>query len=150
VPAGADEVLVLETTIDDMSPQLYEHVLERLLAAGARDAFLVPVVMKRSRPGTMLRVLAAPADRDRLAGIVFAETSTIGLRYTSWGRIVLPREERTVETAYGVVRVKVARAPDGTLNVAPEFEDCRRLAGERGVPVKAVHQAALAAALALR
>src|SRR5439155_544967 len=70
--AGADEVVVLEATIDDMSPQLYEHVLERLLAAGARDAFLVPVVMKKSRPAIMLRVLAAPADRDRLAGIVFA------------------------------------------------------------------------------
>jgi len=145
VAVGTDEVLVLEATIDDMSPQLYEHVLERLLAAGARDAFLVPVIMKRSRPATMLRVLAAPADRERLAGIVFAETSTIGLRYTSWRRMVLAREERTVETAYGVVRVKLARAPDGTLNVAPEFEDCRRLASERGVPLKVVHQAALAA-----
>jgi pyridinium-3,5-bisthiocarboxylic acid mononucleotide nickel chelatase len=129
-----------------MSPQLYEHVLERLLAAGARDAFLVPVVMKKSRPATMLRVLAEPADRDRLAGIVFAETSTIGLRWTTWRRIVLPREERTVETPYGTVRVKVSRAPDGTLNVAPEFEDCRRLATERGVPLKLVHQAALVAA----
>src|SRR2546422_5541681 len=127
VAAGADEVVVLEATIDDMSPQLYEHVLERLLAAGARDAFLVPVVMKKSRSAIMLRVLAAPADRDRLAGIVFAETSSIGLRYTTWARLVLPREERTVETAYGTVRVKIARAPDGTLNVAPEFEDCRRL-----------------------
>jgi len=145
--AGADEVVVLEATIDDMSPQLYEHVLERLLAAGARDAFLVPVVMKKSRPGTMLRVLAAPADRDRLAGIVFAETSTVGLRYTTWGRLVLPREERTVETPYGTVRVKIARAPDGTVNVAPEFEDCRRLATERGVALKLVHQAAMAAAL---
>jgi len=145
--AGADEVVVLEATIDDMSPQLYEHVLERLLAAGARDAFLVPVVMKKSRPAIMLRVLAAPADRDRLAGIVFAETSTIGLRYTTWGRLVLPREERTVETPYGPARVKIARAPDGTLNVAPEFEDCRRLATERGVALKAVYQAALAAAL---
>src|SRR5439155_737566 len=125
--------LGVEATIDDMSPQLYEHVLERLLAAGARDAFLVPVVMKKSRPAIMLRVLAAPADRDRLAGIVFAETSTIGLRYTTWARLVLPREERTVETPYGTVRVKIARAPDGTLNVAPEFEDCRRLATERGV-----------------
>ena len=94
----------------------------------------------------MLRVLAAPADRDRLAGIVFAETSTIGLRHTTWSRIVLPREERTVETPYGMVRVKIARAPDGTPNVAPEFEDCRRLAAERGVPLKLVHQAALAAA----
>ena len=98
----------------------------------------------------MLRVLAAPADRERLAGIVFAETSTIGLRYTSWRRMVLAREERTVETAYGPVRVKLARAPDGTLNVAPEFEDCRRLASERGVPLKVVHQAALAAAVAPR
>jgi hypothetical protein len=147
VPAGADEVIVLEATIDDMSPQLYEHVLERLLAEGARDAFLVPVIMKKSRPATMLRVLAAPADRDRLAGIVFAETTTIGLRFTTWRRLVLAREEHTVETPYGPVRVKVARAPDGTPNVAPEFEDCRRLASERGVPLKLVHQAALAAAL---
>jgi uncharacterized protein (TIGR00299 family) protein len=145
--AGADEVVVLETTIDDLSPQLYEHVLERLLAAGARDAFLVPVTMKKSRPGTMLRVLAAPADRERLAGIVFAETSTIGLRWTTWQRTVLPREERTVQTPWGAVRVKLARAPDGTVNVAPEFEDCRRLATERGVALKRVHQAALAAAL---
>ncbi len=147
VAAGTDQVVVLETTIDDMSPQLYEHVLERLLAAGARDAFLVPVVMKKSRPATMLRVLAAPADRDRLAGIVFAETSSIGLRWSTWNRLVLPREERTVETPYGPVRVKVARAPDGTVNVAPEFEDCKRLAVERGVALKLVHQAALAAAL---
>ncbi len=148
VATGADAVVVLEATIDDLNPQIYEHVLERLLAAGARDAFLAPVVMKRSRPATMLRVLAEPADRDRLAGIVFAETSTIGLRYATWQRLVLPREERAVQTVYGSVRVKVARAPDGTLNVAPEFEDCRRLATERGVPLKLVHQAALVAALA--
>jgi uncharacterized protein (DUF111 family) len=94
-----------------------------------------------------LRVLAEPADRDRLASIVFAETSTIGLRYATWRRLVLPREERTVTTPYGTVRVKVATAPDGTLNVAPEFEDCRALARARGVPLKVVHQAALAAAL---
>jgi hypothetical protein len=145
VAPGADEVVVLEATVDDMSPQLWEHVLDRLLAAGARDAFLVPVVMKKSRPATMLRVLAAPADRDRLAGIVFAETSTIGLRHTTWARMVLPREERTVETPYGTVRVKIAHAPDGTPNVAPEFEDCRRLAAERGVPLKLILQAAVAA-----
>ena len=144
---AADEVVVLEATIDDSNPQIYEHVLERLLEAGARDAFLEPVVMKKSRPGTTLRVLAEPADRDRLAGIVFAETSTIGLRYATWRRLVLPREERTVTTPYGPVRVKVATAPDGTLNVAPEFEDCRALARTRGVPLKVVHQAALAAAL---
>src|SRR6516162_612985 len=148
VPALAtDEVVVLEATIDDSNPQIYEHVLERLLEAGARDAFLEPAMMKKSRPGTTLRVLAEPADRDRLAGIVFAETSTIGLRYATWRRLVLPREERTVTTPYGTVRVKVATAPDGTLNVAPEFEDCRARARARGVPLKVVHQAALAAAL---
>ena len=144
---GHDEVVVLEATIDDMNPQLFEHVLERLLAAGARDVCLAPVVMKKSRPGTLLRVLATPADRVRLAGIIFAETSTIGLRYTTWQRMVLPREECTVETPYGAVRVKIATAPDGTRNVAPEFDDCRRLATERQVPLKLVHQAALLAAM---
>ena len=147
VDAGADDVVVLEATIDDMSPQLYEHVLERLLAAGARDAFLVPVVMKKSRPATMLRVLAAPGDRERLATIVFAETTTIGLRWVTERRIVLAREETRVETPWGAVRVKVARAPDGTVNIAPEFEDCRRIATEKQVALKAVHQAAMAAAL---
>lgn len=147
VASGTDEVVVLEATIDDMNPQLYEHVLERLLDAGARDAFLVPALMKKSRPGTTLRVLAAPADRDRLAGIVFAETTTIGVRFSTWQRLVLPREERTVATPWGAVRVKIATAPDGTRNVAPEFDDCRRVAIAAGVPLKAVHQAALAAAL---
>jgi uncharacterized protein (DUF111 family) len=148
VAAGVDDVVVLEATIDDMSPQLYEHVLERLLAAGARDAFLVPVVMKKSRPATMLRVLAAPADRERLATIVFAETTTIGLRWVAERRMVLAREEKRVDTPWGAVRVKIARAPDGTVNVAPEFEDCRRIATEKQVPLKMVHQAAMAAALA--
>lgn len=148
--AGEEAVVVLETTIDDMNPELYEHVLERLLASGARDAFLTPVVMKKSRPGTLLRVLCDPADRERLAGIVFAETSTIGLRWTTWERMVLPREIRTVETEYGPIAVKIARAPDGTMNVAPELDACRRVATERSVALKLVHQAALAAALAAR
>jgi pyridinium-3,5-bisthiocarboxylic acid mononucleotide nickel chelatase len=148
VAVGTDAVVVLEATIDDMNPQLYEHVLERLLAAGARDAFLAPALMKKSRPGTTLRVLVDPADRDRLAAIVFAETSTIGLRFATWERMLLPREERQVETPWGTVRVKIATAPDGTRNVAPEFDDCRRVATAAGVALKVVHQAALAAALA--
>jgi uncharacterized protein (TIGR00299 family) protein len=147
VETGSDDVIVLEATIDDMNPEFYEHVLERLLAAGAKDAFLTPVVMKKSRPGVTLSVLVAPADRDRLAAIVFAETSTIGLRWTPWTRVVLPRESRRVETAYGAVSVKLATAPDGTVNVAPELDDCRRVAAERGVPLKLVHQAAVAAAV---
>jgi len=146
ITPASDEVLVLEATIDDTSPELWGHVLERLLDSGAKDAFLEPVVMKKSRPGVTLRVLAAPADRDRLAGVIFAETSTIGLRWAPWRRIVLPRETRIVETEYGPVGVKLATAPDGTTNVAPEFEDCRRIARARGVALKLVYQAALAAA----
>jgi uncharacterized protein (DUF111 family) len=92
-----------------MSPQLYEHVLERLLAAGARDAFLVPAIMKKSRPATVLRVLAAPADRDRLATIVFAETSTIGLRHTTWRRSS-SRAKCALSRQYGTVREDRARA----------------------------------------
>ena len=95
----------------------------------------------------MLRVLAAPGDRERLATIVFAETTTIGLRWVTERRIVLAREETRVETPWGAVRVKVARAPDGTVNIAPEFEDCRQIATEKQVALKAVHQAAMAAAL---
>jgi uncharacterized protein (TIGR00299 family) protein len=144
----AESVVVLEATIDDMNPELWEHVLDRLFASGARDAFLTPVVMKRGRPGTLLRVLCDGADRERLAAIVFAETSTIGLRWTTWDRLVLPREIRTVTTSYGAIEVKIARAPDGTVNVAPELASCRRVATERGVPLKLVYQAALAAALA--
>jgi uncharacterized protein (TIGR00299 family) protein len=147
VAPAADDVVVLEATIDDSAPELFEHVIDRLLAAGAKDVFLVPVIMKKSRPAVMLRVLAAPADRDRLATIVFAETSTIGLRYTTWSRLVLPREEATVETPWGAVRIKIATAPDGTRNVAPEYEDCRRVALARTVPLKLVVQAAIAAAL---
>ena len=144
--AGSEEIVVLEATVDDTSPELWEHVLERLLEAGAKDAFLEPVVMKKSRPGVTLRVLAAPTDRERLASVIFAETTTIGLRWAPWRRVVLARETRTVETEYGAVAVKVAHAPDGSRNLAPEFEDCRRLARARGVALKLVYQAALAAA----
>jgi hypothetical protein len=143
---ASDEVIVLEATIDDTSPELWEYVFERLFEEGAKDAFLEPVVMKKSRPGVTLRVVAAPNDRDRLAAVIFAETSTIGLRWAPWRRLVLPRETRLVDTEYGPVTVKLATAPDGTVNVAPEFEDCRRVARARNVALKLVYQAALAAA----
>lgn len=146
VAAGTDDVVLLETNIDDANPELYDHVLERLFAAGARDVFLTPVLMKKNRPATKLTVLAAPADRDRLAAIVLAETTAIGLRWTPMRRLVLPRESRTVDTEFGPVRVKIATAPDGTRNLAPEHDDCRRVAAERGVALKLVYQAALAAA----
>jgi uncharacterized protein (TIGR00299 family) protein len=144
--ASGDEMVEIATNIDDCSPELYEHVMEQLFAAGARDVWLVPAQMKKNRPGTVLHVLVEPTARDALAALVLRETSAIGLRYHAVQRVVSPRELITVGTEYGAVQVKVAQAADGTVNVAPEYDDCRRVARERGVPLKLVYQAAIAAA----
>ncbi len=145
-PAGRDEVVVIETNIDDYNPEFYEYVMDGLLAAGARDVYLVPVHMKKNRPGIVLSVLCADTDRERLAGMILSETSAIGIRYYSARRLVLSRSTREVHTPYGPVRVKVAVSPDGYENIAPEYEDCKRVAREKTVPIKVVYQAALTAA----
>jgi uncharacterized protein (TIGR00299 family) protein len=144
--AERDEIVVIETNIDDYNPELYEYVVERLIKAGARDVYLTAVQMKKGRPGVILSVLCAADQREALGGIVLAETSAIGLRYYSAQRMVLERDVRQVVTDYGTVRVKVARGPDGHENLAPEYEDCKRIAAERQVPIKLVYQAALVAA----
>jgi hypothetical protein len=146
-PLG-DELVEIATNIDDSSPEIYEHVLASLFAAGARDAWLTPAQMKKNRPGVVLHALAEPAAREVLAGIILRETSAIGVRFTAVQRRILPRRQVSVETPYGAVLVKLADAPDGTVNVAPEYDDCRRIALERGVALKVVYQAAIAAALA--
>jgi uncharacterized protein (TIGR00299 family) protein len=142
-----DDLLVIETNIDDLNPEFYEHVMDRLFGAGARDVYLTPVHMKKNRPGVILSVLCTDSDRDRLSAIVLSETSAIGVRYYPVRRRILERDTRQVSTPYGPVRVKVAHAPDGRENLAPEYEDCKRAATEKGVPLKLVYQAALAAAL---
>lgn len=147
VESHGDELVMLETNIDDLNPEIYEHVMERVLEAGGRDVCLTPVHMKKNRPGIILSVLCAEPDRERLAAIVLSETSAIGLRYYPVRRTVLEREVVEVATTYGAVRVKIATAPDGHRNLAPEYEDCKRLAREHNVPLKVVYQAALAAAL---
>lgn len=147
---GSDDVVVIETNIDDYNPEFYEYVIGRLFEAGARDVYLTPVHMKKNRPGILLTVLGSDTDRERLAGIVLTETSAIGLRYYPARRIVLARHTREVSTPYGIVRIKVALGPDDHENVAPEYEDCKRLALETGVPIKLVYQAALTAALSAR
>jgi pyridinium-3,5-bisthiocarboxylic acid mononucleotide nickel chelatase len=141
-----DRLLVLETNLDDMNPEIYEHVVERLFASGALDVWMTAVQMKKNRPGTVLSVLAGSAARDRLTGVLLAETTTLGVRITPVERIAVPRESAVVETRFGSVRVKIGTAPDGGRNVAPEYADCRRIALERGVPLKHVYQAAIAAA----
>lgn len=131
--------------IDDMNPQLFGTLMDRLLEAGALDVFYAPVQMKKNRPGTLVTVLARPADRERLSGILFAETTTIGVRYQEMVRECLDRELVVVETAFGPVRFKVARRAGHVLNASPEFDDCARIAAERQVPVKQVQAVALKA-----
>ncbi len=140
--AEAAEVRVIEANIDDMSPEVAGFVRERLLEAGALDVTLTPVFMKKDRPGFTLTVLADPADRLRLGDVLFAETTTIGIREYAAQRRVLERRWQEVETEFGRVRVKVAAANGALLNFAPEYEDCRRIAKEKNVPFKHVRQAA--------
>jgi pyridinium-3,5-bisthiocarboxylic acid mononucleotide nickel chelatase len=147
--SGHEDLLVIETNIDDLNPELYDYVMERLLSAGARDVYLAPVHMKKNRPGIVLSVLCDDRDREQLSAMILNETSAIGVRYHPVRRRILDRIISEVGTAYGSVRVKVALAPDGHRNVAPEYDDCKRLAAQQGVPIKRVYQAALAAALQL-
>jgi hypothetical protein len=145
--AGAtDEVAVLEANIDDMSPQLFEPLMEDLFAAGALDVYLTPVIMKKSRPATVLTVLAEAGAEGRLAPLILLGSTTFGLRLSRRGRLKLTREIRTVETPYGPVAVKVGRLGERTVQVSPEFEDCRRIAASAGVPIREVLEAARAAA----
>lgn len=137
-----ESVVVIETTIDDMSPELLPPALDAILSAGALDAFVTPILAKKGRPAVLLSVLTAPGAENGVIEAIFRHTSTIGLRFRTEQRRTLPRHEQTVETEYGAVRVKVSG--EGPLRKAkPEFEDCRRLAAEHGVPIGAVVQAAL-------
>lgn len=143
--AVSDRVLVLETEIDDMSPQLFGPLQDRLLGAGALDVYLTAIQMKKGRPGVLVTVLAPPGRREEIEALLFAETTTLGIRRQEWERTVLGREMVTVETPYGAVRVKVGRLEGRVVNAQPEFSDCERIAAERGVPVKEVWAAALSA-----
>ncbi len=139
---GLQESLsLLETNIDDLNPETYEYVMARLFSAGALDVFLAPIQMKKNRPATLLSVLCRPTLVDALTQILFAETSTLGIRRQDVTRTCLPREIRTVETPYGPIRVKLAHMGDRH-KAAPEYEDCRRAAEAHGVPLRDVYLAA--------
>jgi hypothetical protein len=141
--AGMVETLtMLETNIDDLNPEIYDYVMARLFQAGALDVFLSPIQMKKNRPATLLRVLCQPDEADALMAILFAETSTLGVRQQVVARHCLARSVQEVETPYGQVRVKVAGWGDGQVKAAPEYEDCRRLAEAHGVPLREVYRAA--------
>ncbi|MBI3028247.1 MAG: nickel pincer cofactor biosynthesis protein LarC [Candidatus Rokubacteria bacterium] len=135
---GRETIVQLETTIDDMSPQLYEPLMERLLEAGALDVFLTPIIMKRSRPGVVLTALVEPSKVGDLSTILFEESTTIGVRWTDYQRSRLERELVTLSTAYGPVSFKVSRLGGKIVTVTPEFSEVARIAKEKGLPVREV------------
>jgi uncharacterized protein (DUF111 family) len=131
-------VAQLETTIDDMSPQLYEPLIDRLLAAGALDVFLTPVIMKRSRPGTVLTALCPPERVTDLSRVLFEESPTLGVRWSEVRRTRLAREIVTLPTAYGALPFKVSRLDGRVITVTPEFAEVARIAREKSLPVREV------------
>jgi uncharacterized protein (DUF111 family) len=140
-------VVKIEAEIDDMNPQIFGQLMDQLLAAGALDVFYTPIQMKKNRPGILLSIIAPPDTRERLAALVFRETTTLGVRFTEMARECLDRETVTVQTPLGAVRIKVARRHGERLNATPEFDDCVRVAAESGRPVKEVQAAAMKAYL---
>jgi uncharacterized protein (TIGR00299 family) protein len=138
-----ETISILEANLDDLNPQVFGYVMDRLLEAGALDVFGMPVQMKKNRPGTVLTILAKPEDADQLAQIVFSETTTLGVRRREEKRQVLARKWQNVSTRFGDVRVKIASLNGTVTSYAPEYEDCRRIAVEHRVPLKAVMQEAV-------
>ncbi len=137
-----DLKIMLETNIDDMNPQFYQYVSERLFAAGAIDVYTVPIIMKKSRPGIILNVLSSREDADRLADIIFTETTSSGIRINPVRRKILEREIRSIETKYGAIKVKIHISGDKVINISPEYEDCAEKARQNGAPVKKVYDEA--------
>jgi pyridinium-3,5-bisthiocarboxylic acid mononucleotide nickel chelatase len=142
--AGFDEeISVIEANFDDMNPQIYGYFLEKALAAGALDVYTTSVQMKKNRPGTLLTVLCKPQDASALTTLIFAETTTFGVRTTTAQRRILPREHVSVSTTFGDVRIKLSRINGRIQHAAPEFDDCRKLAVEKNVPLQQVINEAL-------
>jgi uncharacterized protein (TIGR00299 family) protein len=140
---SGDTITILEANIDDLNPQVFGYVMERLLDEGALDVFGMPVQMKKNRPGMLLTVLCRNEDTTKITDIIFTETTTLGVRQREETRRTLAREWVTVATRWGSVRLKVASMSGAITNYAPEYEDCRRIASEHHVPLKSVMQEAL-------
>jgi pyridinium-3,5-bisthiocarboxylic acid mononucleotide nickel chelatase len=141
-----DTVTRIETNLDDVSPQVLGTVMQQLLAAGALDVWFTPVQMKKSRPGTMLCVLCEEGSAEKIADIIFTETTAFGLRVEKIARLKLTRRFETVKTSHGEVTVKLGFKGEQLLQIAPEFESCRVISERSGVPLREVQSAAMEAA----
>ena len=138
-PGGeADRVAVLETAIDDMNPQIYDYVMQQALDLGALDIFLKPVQMKKNRPGVLLTLMCQPDDLHRFSRFLLKETTSIGLRWRFENRIIATRQIREMTTSLGTVRIKTASIREDIIHQSPEFEDCRKIALTRDIPLKTV------------
>jgi hypothetical protein len=139
----ADTINIVETNIDDMSPQIYDLLMDKLLSIGALDVFMTPMVMKKSRPAVKLTVLTEPAKLEDVYACIFSETTTMGIRVSQANRKKLSREMVEVDTDYGKVSVKLGKIGDEIVKALPEYEDCKRLANEKNIPIIKIQQAAL-------
>jgi hypothetical protein len=135
----ADEIVSIETNIDNMNPEIYPYVIEKLISAGAHDAYLTPILMKKGRPGIILSALAERAKIDRLLDIIFRETTTLGVRIQPVERKKLPRSTKPVQTSFGIISAKVITI-DGKEQLRIEFEDCKRIAAENNLPLAEVYR----------
>ena len=140
--AQTDEIVLLETNLDDVTPEVVGHCLERLLAAGALDAYVVPIYMKKSRPASLLTVLADPPKAADLEAILFAETTTLGVRWQRVRRSKLSRRQERVETPFGQIGVKIGCRGREIVTVAPEYDDCRDAARRHDIALRVVMDAA--------
>ncbi len=146
---GVEEhVIVIETAIDDMNPEIYSYLFEKLIKEGALEAYASPIYMKKNRPANLLSVICRDDKLETLLDIIFRESTTMGIRFREEKRRVLPRDFQEVKTPWGLVKVKIGFAGKGkkeVLQIAPEYEDCRNISEEYGVPLKQVYSAALLA-----
>lgn len=136
--SDTDAIVQIETNLDDLHPQAYETVIERVFAAGAVDASLIPAIMKQGRPGIVFTALAPPGKAHAVADVLLRETSTLGIRLQEMQRMVLPRRTEVIHTSSGPIRMKVAELGNGRLKAAPEYRDCKRIANQTGRPVREV------------
>ena len=134
-------VVVVETCIDDMNPEIFGYLMERLFDDGALDVYWIPVFMKKNRPGTKIQVLCTDEHKDQIVHRILTETTSIGIRFYPVQRHVLDREQITIESRYGTIAIKKVTLPDGLQRWVPEYEDCRRIAAERNIPIRQVYEA---------
>ncbi|MDH3257517.1 MAG: nickel pincer cofactor biosynthesis protein LarC [Nitrospinota bacterium] len=140
---GGGKIILVETNIDDMNPEFYDHIMDSLYSAGALDVYLTSIQMKKNRPAVKISVLAPPTKRETVAHILLTETSTFGIRFTEMDRIILERQQLEVQTPYGKVAVKVGSLDGQVIHFSPEYENCKQIARKKKIPVKTVYDTAL-------